>query len=244
MVVPCANQTPVPAAGLRDFEFKIQPFNQAGEPVGSPTRSDTLTWLDAISPQALYEEGAYLKHQARLSDHWLVMKTTVPPTAAVPDAVITDEYLSLSMPAIWFPEPNGDRLDATVSSLRLQPDGSYKFVTALTSSFKPNLPQVDVPIDPDTCAEDGTCKLSDTVQLLQPGPDGLDLNRRIEVSIVPALRAGITVSHSVDPQVGEPVTLTATQDRSGRGAVDVPVVCAAGEWRDPGVWADGALLWL
>ena len=104
-----------------------------------------------------------------------------------------------------------DSINAGVSWLRRQPDGGYKFLTAVTSTFRDQPDSPGTPVLPATCAAESRCSLTDTLRLAQPGPGGLDDAALVEVSIVPALKAGITVTHSATPQVGEPVTLTATE---------------------------------
>ena len=99
-------------------------------------------------------------------------------------------------------------ITAQTSWLRRQPGGGYKFLNATT-----NISDNDsaVKVDPAICLGFGLCSLTDTVRLYQAPAEPGGPPVPIEVSIVPALRAGIAVTHSADPQVGEPVTLTATR---------------------------------
>ena len=202
VVVPCANLTPVPEASLQDVEFKIQPLTLEGQPVGSPTRSDTLTWVDAVSPRALFFDRKYWTNEVRLSERWLVTKTTLP------TGLTTDDYVSQSISAVT---ASDDAVNGSVSWLRRQPDGGYKFLTAVTSTIADHPDAPGTPVLPATCEADGLCSLTDTLRLFQPGPGGIDDGALVEVSIVPALKPGITVTHSANPRVGEPVTLTATE---------------------------------
>ena len=42
------------------MQFEIQPLTQQSEPVGSPVRSDTLTWVDSVSSGTIVGEWEVL----------------------------------------------------------------------------------------------------------------------------------------------------------------------------------------
>ena len=78
LVVPCGNLTAIPVASPEDLQFEIQRLTQQSEPVGSPVRSDTLTWVDSANSATIVGSGKYWTNQARLSDGWLVRLSDAP----------------------------------------------------------------------------------------------------------------------------------------------------------------------
>ena len=205
LVAPCANRTPVPAASVDEMQFRIQTLSEELQPVGAPVRSDSLTWIDSATSRTFINSGYWTNH-ARLSDSWLVASTTLP------DGTNSGEYLTHTLSGISSQQIQGYANPPFVgmsSWLRRQPGGGYKFLNAIHSVD--TLTTANEPVDPATCTGFGLCSLTDTVRLYQPPAEPGGRPVPIAVSIVPALKAGITLSHSANPQVGEPVTLTATE---------------------------------
>ena len=208
LVVPCANRTPIPAATADDMQFQMQRLSQQSEPVGSPFRTDTLTWVDSANSRMLVDGGKYWTNQARLTDGWLVGSFTLP------DGTNSGEYLTHRLTEISTMPGATEIFGGVISG----PDvvAAQATGTAATSSSTPSptsaTHESGVKVDPAICLEAGTL-LVDRHGAALPGTRRA---RRPAAADRGADRAGarrpfITVTHSANPQVGEPVTLTATR---------------------------------
>ncbi len=203
---PCANAPAIPGPGADDPQFLIQLLDASGNPTGAATRSDTLTWIDGVADDT--SSPPTWTSTARMSGNWFVTTSTASDGTALP------AYRTLRIHYV-----STDQLRTATSWLVAQPDGSYRFLTVKGNSLWPTsaVPALP-PLDPSTCQADGTCSLTDSVQMGKPGADGATGSWE-RVTVVPAVHPDTTISHSSSPLEAVPVTFTASTSGTDTGSL-------------------------
>ena len=100
-------------------------------------------------------EGHYWTNHARLSGEWIVT------TSVLPDGTTSGEYVSRQISAVT---NSGGPLQGTISWPRKQPDGTYKFLTAVTSNLFDQA-EGGTPVYPGTCVQEEMCSLTDSLRI-------------------------------------------------------------------------------
>ena len=168
--------------------------------IGPGTRTDTLTWVDqAIDPPST-PMGDYWTNRATFADGWFIASTTYPNgTVSTPQKLLTLSY-----------KPSNEYSRAT-TRLVTKDDGSYAFLTTVVAGGLAN--------GPDTCANFRTCYTSDSLYVWQPPEEPGGPLVSVKVTIVPALTSNVSITHSANPVVGAPTTLTAVNNSPELGAL-------------------------